>query len=110
MEEDIKILEEMISRQDKNAFDIYRKASNTKDYLGTITGKEILAVEAVINRLKEDEAIIKEMVEHIASSAIVDDMVCMYKDCDIGECDSNIARECTEQYFRKKVKDERNEV
>ena len=53
---------------------------------------------------------IKEMVEHIASSAIIDDMVCMYKDCDREECDNNIARECTEQYFRKKVRDERNKV
>ena len=37
MEEDIEYLENMIKRLDKNAFDIYRKAPNVNDYLGTIT-------------------------------------------------------------------------
>ena len=55
MEEDIEYLENMIKRLDKNAFDIYRKAPNVNDYLGTITGKEILAIENLINRNKELE-------------------------------------------------------
>ena len=55
MEEDIEYLENMIKRLDKNAFDIYRKAHNVNDYLGTITGKEILAIEHLINRNKELE-------------------------------------------------------
>lgn len=99
MEEDITILELVLKYYDKDT-----------SYGNKLLKGEKQALENVINRLKEDEAVIKEMVEHIASSAIVDDMVCMYKDCDIEECDNNIARECTEQYFRKKVKDERNKV
>lgn len=55
MKEDIEILEEMIKRLDKNCFDIYRKAKNTEDYLGTITGKEIISVENLLTRYKELE-------------------------------------------------------
>lgn len=55
MEEDIKILEDMIKRLDKNCFDIYRKASNTEDYLGTIIGYEIISLENLIKGYRELE-------------------------------------------------------
>lgn len=55
MEEDIKILEDMIKRLDKNCFDIYRKASNTEDYLGTIIGNEIISLEKLIKGYRELE-------------------------------------------------------
>ena len=55
MEEDIKILENMIKRLDKNCFDIYRKASNTEDYLGTIIGNEIISLENLIKGYRELE-------------------------------------------------------
>ena len=96
MEEDIKILEKYIKDFHKrNKYCIAFR----EDLLKT-------AIEHLLQAHKENEAVIEKMVEHIASSAIVDDMVCMYKDCDREECDNNIARECTEQYFRKKVQDD----
>lgn len=63
MEEDIKIIEEMIKRLDKNCFDIYRKAKNTEDYLGTITGKEIISIENLLNRLKTAERMNDELIK-----------------------------------------------
>lgn len=59
--------------------------------------------EKLRNKLDITEKMIDEMVEHIASSAIVDDMVCMYMDCNKEECHNDTARKCTKEYFRKKV-------
>ena len=71
------------------------------DYSIDSTDKE--AIEKVLNELEKQNKIIDEMALHIASSAIVDDTVCMYVDCNNEECHSDTAIECTKQYFYRKV-------
>ena len=55
MEEDYKNIEKMIKRLDKYGFNIYRNSSYVEDYLGTITGKDILAIENLLLGYKQLE-------------------------------------------------------
>ena len=96
--EDIKIVEEMIKRLDKNCFDIYRKAKNTEDYLGTITGKEIIAIENLLSRLKTAE----RMNDVLADKVYIEEMdfncspMCVHDNC---------INECIKEWARKKVEE-----
>ena len=75
-----------------------------------VTKKEY--IETVLNMLKEKDKIIDLMTKHIANSAIVDDTVCAIKcDCetDIREdCTYEKMLNCTKQYFKNKVEENKN--
>ena len=60
---------------------------------------------AKMHRKKNEilKKVIDLMALHIASSAIVDDTVCMHMDCINEECHSEYAIECTKKYFYKQL-------
>lgn len=68
-----------------------------------IEPEERIILHKIIEKQKK---VIDEMALHIASSAIVDDTVCMYVDCNNEECHSDTAVECTKQYFYRKVEED----
>lgn len=94
MEEEIKILEKYIMDFHKrNKYCIAFR----EDLLKT-------AIEHLLQAYTEDEAVIKEMSEYIGR-----DMRCLRPEIECNKM-THDCKECTESYFRKKVKDERNKV
>ncbi len=97
MEEDIKIVEELLKKA--TPFNMSPSTYN--------------AIENILNRLEEDEAVIKEMVKDKYKNI---DMYEMANEIDYKLVDlfngipEEKGYEVIEQYFRKKVKDERNKV
>ncbi len=104
MEEDIKILEEIYTRPEIN--------SNS----GTIIKVREKSIKNVVNRLQENEAVIKEMSKSIVNNNDIEYEVCENVHELSIECDGysretkEHCEKCIENYFRKKVKDERNKV
>lgn len=111
-----------LSKEEKEAIEKFREyidyCENNKEcreelkqcFGCSIEVEEINSMKIVLNLIsklqKENEKqgkVIDEMTEHIVSSAIVDDMVCMYIDCTKEECHGDTARKCTKQYFYGKV-------
>lgn len=74
------------------------------------------AIENVLNRLQENEAVIKEMVKSIHNDNDIEYEVCEHAHELSIECDGysretkEHCEKCIENYFRKKVQDERNKV
>lgn len=97
MQEDIEILELVLKYYDK-----------PNSYGNKLLEREKQALERVLNRLKEDESVIKIMIQELS----VQFSSC--EPCQI-EYKSNCGQynncyDCVEQYFRKKVQNERSEV
>lgn len=92
MEEDIKNLEVFIGEHKRNYL-------NKK------------CVEKLINKLKENEAVIDEMAKFMNNRSWKEHQL---KDEDCNCCKveygSDKCTECIKEYFRKKVKDERDKV
>lgn len=83
MEEDIKILKELLKKA--TPFNMNPSTYN--------------AIENVINKLKEDEVVIKEMSKQLYIEGYCKELNCK-------ECNAQNFANCIEQYFREKVKNE----
>ena len=116
MEEDIKIIKNLISY-------LQEKISNGEDkiFYNELMWDEktidcINALEDIVQAYKEDEAVIKEMVKDKYKNIDMYEVAEMANEIDYKLVDlfngipEEKGYEVIEQYFRKKVKDERNKV
>lgn len=114
MEEDIKIIEEKIRYLNQHLNSYEKKDCKTAVYQELKKEKE--ALESVLNRLQENEAVIKEMSKSIVNNNDIEYEVCENVHELSIECDGysretkEHCEKCIENYFRKKVQDERNKV
>lgn len=68
---------------------------------------EVEIWKEILKLIDKKDKVIDLMALHIASSAIVDDMVCMYKDCENENCTADMSIQCTKEYFFEKAEEER---
>ena len=96
LDTDINTVLNLIEKQEKEIKKLKKQAELSAKARIELTESQDATIE-------KQEKVIDEMALHIASSAIVDDTVCMYIDCNNEECHSDTAVECTKQYFYRKV-------